>query len=295
MVSVSGYESRIEIIVSDNASTDDTTDIIRSFQTKYPWIRYCRNDSNIGAEENFYHLFTLAAGDYVWLIGDDDKLEKKAVAIIIKQIDAGYNLIICNYSIWSKDFSYMKKANGFRFACNEAFNNPDKLIKRIGYYMGYISIIIIKKDVFFKCPVSEYLYYMEYCFPQLYAAYSGIYPHCNAIYLSSPLVCNRSDNYRDIDWCKIYVVGMSKIFESLLKKGYSKNSISSAKHEVLRSIIIPGIIGHKLNNWYLPNDINRVVFRHYKKNWLFWIVGLPVLYTPVFLLRLAKKVKNLLL
>lgn len=49
MTSVSGYESQIEIIVSDNASTDDTTDIIRSFQTKYPWIRYYRNDSNIGA------------------------------------------------------------------------------------------------------------------------------------------------------------------------------------------------------------------------------------------------------
>ena len=294
MISVSGYESQIEIIVSDNASTDDTADIIRSFQITYPWIRYHRNNTNIGGERNLFTAATMASGEYIWIFGDDDKMKKEAIANVIKQIDAGYNLIICNYSVWAKDFSYIKKTNGLRLGCDEVFDNPDELMRRIGYHVGYISSIIIKKDVFFKCPASECLFYEEYGFPQIYAVYSGIFQHCNAIYISSTLVCNRSENYGKIDWCKVFVVGMSKIFEDLANKGYSKNSILSAKHGVLRNIIILVIIALKLNNWYLPNiylqnNISRVMFHHYKKNWLFWVGYLPVFLMPAFLFRFAKK------
>lgn len=295
LLSAAGHEDQIEIIISDNASTDDTADIIRSFQIKYPWIRYHRNDKNIGGDPNIYLVATMSLGEYIWIFGDDDKITDRAVPSIINKIKAGYDLIICNYSMWAKDFSYIKKTNGLRLSYDEVFDNPDALMKRIGYHMGYISIFIIKRDIYFKIPASEYLYYMDYSFPQIYAVYSGVSGHCNAVYISSTLVCHRSDNYGDVNWGKAYVVGMSKIFEDLSNKGYSKNAILSVKHTVLRNILIPGIVGFKLNNWHLPNNINKLMFNHYKKNWLFWIAGLPVLYTPVFLLRLAKKVKKLLL
>ncbi|SMX24228.1 glycosyltransferase family 2 protein [Boseongicola aestuarii] len=41
-----------ELIVTDNASSDDTADIVRRWAEQDPRIRYIRNDRNIGAAQN---------------------------------------------------------------------------------------------------------------------------------------------------------------------------------------------------------------------------------------------------
>lgn len=61
----------IEVIISDNASTDDTPDIIRTFCNKYGWHFY-QNEFNIGAGNNFNKLIDLANGQYVAIYHADD-------------------------------------------------------------------------------------------------------------------------------------------------------------------------------------------------------------------------------
>ncbi|MGH6943989.1 MAG: glycosyltransferase family 2 protein, partial [Geminicoccaceae bacterium] len=46
--------------ISDNASTDRTSEICRSYQAKDPRVRYFRNDRNIGAAPNFNRTFELS-------------------------------------------------------------------------------------------------------------------------------------------------------------------------------------------------------------------------------------------
>jgi glycosyltransferase involved in cell wall biosynthesis len=50
----------LEIVISDNASTDRTPDICRGFQAMDPRVRYFRNDRNIGAAANFNRVFELS-------------------------------------------------------------------------------------------------------------------------------------------------------------------------------------------------------------------------------------------
>ena len=288
--SVVGYESQIEIIISDNASTDDTAYIIHSFQINYPWLRCHRNAENIGGDRNIYLVATMALGEYIWLFGDDDKMMAGAVPAILNKIALGYNLIICNYSVWAKDFSYIIKTSGLLLGYDEVFDNPDELMRRIGYHVGYISSIIIKKDVFFKCPASEYLYYIDYGFPQIYAVYSGIFQHCNAICISSALVCNRADNYGNLDWWKCFVEGTSLIFEALSEKGYTKNAIIAAKHQVLRYVIVPNLLSMSVRDDSSLNNRISLMITYYKKNWLFWLVCLPILLMPVSLTQFVKKI-----
>lgn len=61
-----------EIIVSDNASTDETETIARYYADRYPCIRYYRIDEGIGPAENFNHAVERASGDYfMWAAGHD--------------------------------------------------------------------------------------------------------------------------------------------------------------------------------------------------------------------------------
>ncbi len=62
----------IEILVSDNASTDKTEKIVRYYAEKDSRIRYMRQNINIGAVENFSFLLKEASGEFFsWAAADD--------------------------------------------------------------------------------------------------------------------------------------------------------------------------------------------------------------------------------
>lgn len=64
----------LKIYISDNCATDNTPELVRQFQTKYPGLIYTRNATNIGADRNAIHCPELAHGTYVWVMGDDDSI-----------------------------------------------------------------------------------------------------------------------------------------------------------------------------------------------------------------------------
>src|SRR3990167_10199807 len=65
---------RIEILISDNASTDETQTYCESLAKQYSFVTYLRNKENLGANKNFQQVMQNAQGDYIWLMGDDDQI-----------------------------------------------------------------------------------------------------------------------------------------------------------------------------------------------------------------------------
>jgi glycosyltransferase involved in cell wall biosynthesis len=64
-----------ELIVSDNASTDDTAEIIQRYAALDSRVRYHRNDRNIGGARNENLTFEMSTGRYFRLAAYDDILE----------------------------------------------------------------------------------------------------------------------------------------------------------------------------------------------------------------------------
>src|SRR5574337_126918 len=84
-----GYESLIEVIVSDNASTDNTADIVDKFIKQGFAVRYVRNAQNIGMDGNIVQAYSLATSKYAVVFGDDDALVDGAVEKIIRILRSG--------------------------------------------------------------------------------------------------------------------------------------------------------------------------------------------------------------
>lgn len=72
----------IEIIVSDNCSTDNTEAVVRRFSD--PRIGYFRQAQNIGANNNFNFCLEQARGDYFLLLQDDDMIDADFVDICMR-------------------------------------------------------------------------------------------------------------------------------------------------------------------------------------------------------------------
>ncbi len=62
----------LDVVVSDNASTDRTEEIVRSFAARDQRVKYFRNPTNIGVQNNFNRVFRLCEGEYFkWAAYDD--------------------------------------------------------------------------------------------------------------------------------------------------------------------------------------------------------------------------------
>jgi glycosyltransferase involved in cell wall biosynthesis len=61
-----------EIIIGDNASTDRTEEIGRTYAAKDPRVRYVRHEHNLGLARNYMRLLELARGElFRWAAADD--------------------------------------------------------------------------------------------------------------------------------------------------------------------------------------------------------------------------------
>jgi len=86
MISQCGPYPEIEILVSDNCTTDGSFSYIRDLATKSK-VRYCANSTNVGGDENFVRCVEAAKGKYIWLFGDDEILCKGAIDKIISTLE----------------------------------------------------------------------------------------------------------------------------------------------------------------------------------------------------------------
>lgn len=77
---------RVEICISDNASVDNTLDIVAHASHTLP-LKYRRNKINLGMAQNFLDVVAMATGDYVWLIGDDDLLMQDGIGKLLNLIE----------------------------------------------------------------------------------------------------------------------------------------------------------------------------------------------------------------
>lgn len=91
----------VELVVSDNCSTDDTRQVVE-WARQFGPLRYHRNDENVGAIPNILALADrLAAGEFCWLLGDDEMLRPGAVAKVVEVLKSHPELdyVYVNYSI----------------------------------------------------------------------------------------------------------------------------------------------------------------------------------------------------
>ena len=84
-----------ELIISDNASTDRTAQICARYAERDTRIRYYRNASNLGAEENFNHVFRLSRGDYFMWAAHDDLWHTTYVTRCLEGLMEDRNIVLC--------------------------------------------------------------------------------------------------------------------------------------------------------------------------------------------------------
>lgn len=95
--------TNIELIISDNASSDKTFSICQKYAKKNKRILYFRQKYNIGAHNNFHYVLTKAKGKYFMWASHDDLWDKNYIKKLVKtlEIHPEFDIVAANYFFFS--------------------------------------------------------------------------------------------------------------------------------------------------------------------------------------------------
>jgi glycosyltransferase involved in cell wall biosynthesis len=93
-----------EILISQNPHPDPSVsgpieDWCRQQAESNPKIRYRKNERNVGASDNLNAIADEARGEFVLLIGDDDRLLPRCLEFLVMHARDGIDIVFANHSI----------------------------------------------------------------------------------------------------------------------------------------------------------------------------------------------------
>ena len=138
--------SEVELIISDNASPDNTSQVVQQFIDAGLSVRYHRHPENIGSDANFISCFHMAAGKYFWLCGDDDIITPGSLDQVMGHLSGQeYDLIYATSYGFQHDWRSKRQQDplGRRF---HTIMDARHFAKVVNIMFTFISGIIVNKQ-----------------------------------------------------------------------------------------------------------------------------------------------------
>lgn len=133
-----------EVVVSDNASTDDTSGVIDKYRDSFPNFVVNRWETNTGGNFNICNIPKFACGKYVWFLCDDDLLEDNILREVFQFIESNDKLALISLN-WINTNEHNPVYNDLE---NRIYASAEDIFIRCGEYMALCSALIVRRSVY---------------------------------------------------------------------------------------------------------------------------------------------------
>lgn len=130
------FGKRFEVVVSDNASTDDTPRVVESMQGAMPYLRHCRQASTVEPFANYLNAMRKATGEAVVYLADDDSIIPENLIPYIERLLAEPGLAGI-YTDWINYDDAQEKELHRYFECKQpATFGPDDPLALVAFVLA---------------------------------------------------------------------------------------------------------------------------------------------------------------
>jgi hypothetical protein len=194
-------DQEIEIVISDNASTDDTKEVISAFPD--PRVKYLNTGRRVSMRQNFEFALSHASGDYVIFIGDDDAFVPGQFSFL-RSILEQHGPEVLTWGVFTYGWpieGFGRRPGRIRFLRNKLFGTAQPVDTRAmttHLLACDLDRLDIKPAVYHGCSSREYLQRIKGAngvvfnssSPDIYFTYRAILEGCRALYVPHPFTLN---------------------------------------------------------------------------------------------------------
>jgi O-antigen biosynthesis protein len=120
-----------KVLLSDNASTDETGNICRSFCETDSRFVYFRHETNIGSAANFRFCLEATSSDYFMWLGGHDQLHPEFLELASAELDANEHVsLVYGHTQWiNESGTVLGYSNGGNYVFAEPLESSDRYIR----------------------------------------------------------------------------------------------------------------------------------------------------------------------
>lgn len=280
----------VEVIVSDNCSSDDTPAVVTRYATLSPQIRYIRNSENIGAENNFIQLFEQSLGTYLLIFGDDDVWLDGALEYLLGILRSdNYGSVYLSAAVFFNDFHQEIKIQGAN-RHHTVYQDNQAFLERVNVNATFISSNIINKSLL--PPQTDIRQFNGTSLVQLGWILPAMVNASKHVFVETPLIAGKAFNSGGFRFFDVFVSNLNAILSSFKNNGLTLNTYNAITGKLLTEFY-PHRIYTIRSNKETYDDHEENVFKifhtQYKDNPLFWLFIVPSLYLPLGINKTAIK------
>lgn len=276
------HNENVQIIVSNNASTDKTDELCKLCSETRKSFKYIKQETNVGFAKNVESVVNNSDGEYLWILGDDDIPNSHAIKKIVSEIDeyeAGWFL-----------FNFKRNNSvGFRGFAESDVKNLNDLLKAAGIWSSFMSISILKKDALHSLENIPKNNYYAFSLALNAGSAQGVKyrDYCLVDRKMSKIANHRFNE------CSTYAIDFFEYLDELvsLKKVslFTRNSLAK---EFFFGILSLYIVKNKLSKSINPRFFD--LFKIHKYVFVFYLTIVPIYLSSRALLKLALLCSRLL-
>lgn len=278
----------VEVVISDNASTDDTAAMVEEYRQSLPRLVLVRQVENLGYDRNMLAAVAAASGDYCWLMGDDDLPEPGAIERILTILDEQGDLCGITLDRVGRSFDLSRPLPEDPLGHipeTVELHGAAQVFEATAYYLGFISAQVLHRRTWMEVVETTPIDAFCNAYVHVYVIGAMLQRRPRWLILRERLVLWRGDNdsalaqgyYKRLE---IDVVGFEQITRALF--GPESSTYRHVRDMMARGPFRYGITKSRLAGAW-PSDARptrALALRYYASSLPFWLITAPFVFAP---------------
>jgi abequosyltransferase len=190
----------VEVVVLDGGSTDQTPEVVRGFQARFPALRYERRAERGGIDRDLARTVELARGEYCWLFCSDDVMKPRAIERVLSHIRSQLDIYLCGFTLCTRDLRPIVDHRIVDVRSDTDFDLGDQLDRRRYFeraqtttaFFSFAGSLIINKARWDSRTLDED--FVGSCWAHVARLFAMIPEGLRISYIATPYLDKRSDN-----------------------------------------------------------------------------------------------------
>ncbi len=284
-------ETRVELIVSDNASSDETAEVVSRYEASGLPLRYLRNHTDVGADRNILQCFERATGKYVWIFSDDDVIAPGTFDRVLGVLSEQRYDLVCIRAYFFKG-EYNSHRN-FKPVRDLEFTEPEALARQFHVFFTFVSGIILNKERIASIPHEPFESLAGSKLAQLAPFYTALNHQRRSLLIRDPLIAATGNGRVGYALYNVFGPTLKKITGEWVQDKKVQRAILN---ETLKRFLPFFLYSSRISKVStVPEDPHQVLRYCYGDNFRYWLFDFPIYVLPVPLARVwlfAVKVVN---